>query len=240
VNRFKLLVFLTIVLSLVVACGGGENAATPIPPTPTPTPQELLDRGISAFNGTESFHFDLALENRTLAVDQSGLLSFTEAAGDVRPPDSLQASTVIQSAFGNINVGFVAIGDQQWLTNPLDGNWEATPPELQTNVALLFDPEQGLGAALAELENLERLADETIDEVNTVHLRGTLPGATLALFAPELADQPALTVDLYFAADSFLLERVVMVETATEGEETPMWTFDFSEHNAAPEIAPPI
>jgi hypothetical protein len=239
VTRFIRLVFFTILLILLVACGGGETTATPIPPTPTPTPQDLLDRGVAAFNAIESFHFDLALENRTLAVDQSGLLSFTEAAGDVRPPESLQASTVIQSAFGNINIGFVAIGDQQWLTNPLDGSWEATPPELQTNVALLFDPEQGLGAALAQLENLERLADETIEDVNTVHLRGTLPGATLALFAPELADQPALTVDLYFAADSFLLERVVMVEATVEGE-TPTWTFDFSQHNAAPEIAPPI
>lgn len=238
-NRLIRLIFLTIVITLLVACGGSDNAATPIPPTPTPTPQELLDRGISTFNATDSFHFDLALENRTLAVDQSGLLSFTEAAGDVHPPDSLQASTVIQSAFGNINVGFVAIGDQQWLTNPLDGSWEATPPELQTNVALLFDTEQGLGAALADLENLERLPDETIDDVNTTHLRGTLPGTSLALFAPELADQPALTVDLYFAVDSNILERVVMVESGADGD-APMWTFDFSEHNAAPDITPPI
>ncbi len=237
--RLLHLFFVILTIALLAACGGGGNAATPIPPTPTPTPQELLDRGVSAFNATESFHFDLALENRTLAVDQSGLLSFTEAAGDVRAPNSLQASTVIQSAFGNINIGFVAIGSKQWLTNPLDGSWEATPPELQTNVALLFDPEQGLGAALARLENLERLPDETIEEVQTVHLRGTMPGAALALFAPELADQPALTVDLYFAADSFLLERVVMVEATVEGE-TPTWTFDFSQHNAAPEITPPI
>ncbi len=58
-------------------------------------------------------------------------------------------------------------------------------------------------------------------------------------FAPELAGQPALTVDLYFAADSFFLQRVVMVEAPVEGE-TPSWTFDFSQHNAAPEITPPI
>lgn len=234
-TRTILLIFLLMVL---VGCGGNDSTATPIPPTPTPTPQDLLERGISTFNSTESFHFDLALERRTLAVDQGGLLSFRNAEGEVHPPDSLQASTVIQSALGNITVAFIAIGDQQWLTSPLDGSWQETPPELQTNVALLFDPTQGLGAALAQMDNLERLPDESIEGVNSVHLRGSLLGASLALFAPDLADQPALTVDLYFAADSFLLERVVMVEAATEGE-APTWTFDFSEHNAAPEITPP-
>ena len=96
--RLLHLFFVILTIALLAACGGGGNAATPIPPTPTPTPQELLDRGVSAFNATESFHFDLALENRTRAVDKSGLLSFTQAAVDVDPPNSLQASTVVQSA----------------------------------------------------------------------------------------------------------------------------------------------
>lgn len=221
----------------MTACGVSQTPT--VPPTPTPTPQDLLQQAVTAFSGIESFHFDLALENRTLAVDQSGLLSFNKATGDVRPPDSLQASTVVQSAFGSINVSFVAIGDQQWLTNPLDNSWQETPPELQSDVGLLFNPTDGIGAQLARMENLERLANEDINGRDAIHLRGTLPGAALSRFAPDLAETPALTVDVYLDTASLWVSRIVMTQPPVDGE-TPTWTFDFSDHNSAAEINPPI
>lgn len=231
----KIGLWLALLLGLVGCSGGGVNAPTPVPPTPTPTPQQLLERGVQTFNATESFHFDLLLENRSLAVDTTGALAFNQAQGDVRPPDQFQASSTIQTPLGAIALSYISIGDQQWVTNPLDQTWSEAPPELRSNVSQLFTPDTGLAKFMSDLENLERLPDEGGD----IHLRGTLPGEALALFAPDLASQEQITVDLFFAADSFLLNRAIMTEAAVDGV-APTWTFTFTQHNAAPEINPPI
>ncbi|MGH2544211.1 MAG: LppX_LprAFG lipoprotein [Ardenticatenaceae bacterium] len=238
-KRTLVLNLLTLILMILASCGGpaAEPTPTPVPPTPTPSPQDWLERGVEAWNNTESFHFTLELVERTIALDESGVLSFDQAEGDVVAPDSLQAQASVSTPFGRTEVGYVAIGEQQWLTNPLNGQWEEAPPEMRTDVATLFDPEAGIGPLLAEMENLERLPDETLEETSTVHLRGTLPGAVLANFADDLPE--TVNVDLWIGADDHRIRQLVITEPASEGA-SPTWTFLFSEFNAAPAIEPPV
>lgn len=227
--------YLPLLAILVVGLMGCSSP----PATPTPTPQEWLDQAVAAWNGTESFHFTLALDNRTIALDGGGLLAFSEAEGDVVAPDRLQATTLVQTPLGNVTAAFIAIGEEQWLTNPLNGEWEQAPPEMQTEVHSIFDAEAGIGALLADLENLERPADEDLNGVSTVRLRGTLPGAVLSTIAPDLAEQESVAVDLWISPADSRVQQIVITEAATEGE-AAIWTFRFSQFNAAPAIEPPV
>jgi lipoprotein LprG len=191
---------------------------------------------VEAWNTTESFHFALELVERTIALEESGLLSFDEAEGDVVAPDRMQAQASVTTPLGRTPVGFIAIGEQQWLTNPLNGQWEEAPPEMRTEVGALFDPEVGIGPLLADMENLERLPDESLDGTPVVHLRGVLPGALLSDFASDLPE--SVNVELWMGADDYRIRKLVITEPTTEGP-TPTWTFLFSAFNAGPAIEPP-
>jgi hypothetical protein len=239
-KRFALWMTL-LLLTLVAACSApAEPTPTPVPPTPTPSPQDWLEGVVAAWNNLESFHFTLDLENRTLMLDDSGFLAAAEAEGDVVAPDRLQVATLVQTLLGSTQVQFVAIGEDQYLTNPLNGEWEQAPPELQTDVTGIFDPEVGIGALLADLQNLERLADEQVEGTQTVHLRGTLPGSALAAFAADLEGTDEVTIDLWAGTEDRRIRRIIITEPANAEGETPTWTFNFSNFDADVTIEPPL
>ncbi|MDQ4078965.1 MAG: LppX_LprAFG lipoprotein [Chloroflexota bacterium] len=232
VKRPLLFLLLFFLLALV---GCGEELEEPVP-TPTPSAEDWLGRAVEGWNEMESFHFALALEERTIELDEDGTLSIDEAEGDVMAPDRMQAETSVRTPFGSTMVAFIAIGDEQWLTNPLSGKWEEAPPDMRAEVTGLFDREAGIGAILADMENLERLADETVEERPTVHLRGTLPGALLTDFADDLPE--TVTVDLWIDEEEHHILKLVITEPATDEPEAT-WTFLFSGFNDTPVIEPP-
>ncbi|MBA3530829.1 MAG: LppX_LprAFG lipoprotein [Ardenticatenales bacterium] len=228
---------LLIVLLLLVGCSGfGEP--TPVP-TPTPTPRDILEQAVQRWNETKAFHFTLDLAERTIALDGTGTLAFAKAQGDVVAPDSMQAVALVRSPLGSMEVGLIAIGEQQWLTNPLNGKWEEAPAEFQTDVTGLFDAEQGIGSLLLEMENLERAADETVNEIPSIHLRGSMPGATLSTFAADLAEIESVQVELWISSADQRIHKVVITEPA-KGDKIPIWTFLFSQFDDVAPIEPPL
>jgi hypothetical protein len=234
VNRASFLA-LPFVLLLPTACGAqadsGAAASTP--------PQELLNRAVQAWNSTESFRFTLGVEGRTVPLDENGMIAYDRLSGAVVAPDRLQAETVVRTPLGNTEIAFVAIGDRQWLTNPLTRQWEQAPPELQMDVGTMFDTEAGIGALLIGLENLERGPDQTLNGTRTVRLQGTLPGHVLASFAADLVAAERLDLDLWVGASDNRIRQIVVREPATNGT-TPTWTFQFSNFNDAISIQPPL
>ena len=228
--------FLILLFFALIGCGGAEPAPTP---TPTPTPQDWLNAAIEAWNTTESFHFVLALENRAIPIDPSGNLAFSQAEGDVIAPDKFQASTVVKTVLGNIEVAFIAIGEDEWLTNPLNKEWEKAPVSSPFQVADLFGSEKGIAQKVKGAIGLDRDADETVDGVETVHLRGTLSGEVLADFAPELAEQKQVKMDLWISQSDNRIQKLVITEPAIDGI-SPIWTFTFTQYNEVPDIEPPI
>ncbi|MDQ4075972.1 MAG: LppX_LprAFG lipoprotein [Chloroflexota bacterium] len=234
-------VFFPLFLSLLLvlaACGDvAVPTPTPIPPTPTPSPEDWLERAVETWNELEGFHFALTIEERTIELDEEGVLSFGEAEGDVLAPDRMQAETTVQTPFGSTPVAFIAIGENQWLTNPASGEWEEAPPDMQVEVTELFAPGEGIGEILADMENVERLADEEVEDTVTVHLRGTLPGTLLVDFADDLPE--TVNVDMWIGEDEYRIHKLVITEPTDEGPE-PVWTFLFSRFDDPAAIEPPF
>jgi lipoprotein LprG len=226
-----------VVIALMVALLGCGGEAVPTP-EPTPTPQDWLTRAVQAWNNTESFHYILTLVGRTITLDSSGLFAFDRVEGDVVAPDRMQAETEIRTPFGTAQIGYITIGDQQWLTSPLTGRWEQAPPDMQTEVSGIFNPESGIGAFLADLQNLQQLPNETLDGTDFVRLRGTLPGALLSDFAADLPE--TVQVDLWVSPADSRIHQIILTETGSAIEPPPTWTFRLSNFNGAPAIEPPL
>lgn len=238
-NRITTLFSLILLLLLAGCSSESEPTPTPVPPTPTPSPQDWLNGAIEAWNETQSFHFTLVLEGRAIALDQTGTFSFSEAEGDLVAPDSLQASTFVKTLLGNIEVAFVSIQDDQWITNPLNGEWEEVAIPLQTPVTDLFDTELGIGAELADLAAVERLDDETVDGTTFIRLRGDMTGGILTDLAPDLGEEKIVQVDLWLNPTDKRIYKVLVTEPVA-GESAVTWTFEFSNYDGEIEITPPI
>ncbi|MGB0386776.1 MAG: LppX_LprAFG lipoprotein [Ardenticatenaceae bacterium] len=238
-KRLTFLLLMWLLLALVGCGGNDEPAPTAAPPTPTPSPQDWLNGAIDAWNQSQSFHFSLVLENRTIPLDPSGTLAFGNAEGNVVAPDQFQSKTVVKTLLGNVEVGFIGIGDDQWLTNPLNGQWEKVEIASAIQVSDLFNQQNGIGKLVSDTANLERAADETIEGVETIHLRGDLPGSVLADFAPELANQDKVNIDLWISQSDTRIQKLVITEPPTDGI-SPIWTFLFTQYDAVPAIEPPI
>ncbi len=231
--------FLILLCLALIGCSGAEEQEPAATATPTPSPQDWLNASIEAWNSTESFHFVLALENRAIPIDPSGNLAFSEAKGDVVAPDKFQASTVVKSVLGNIEVAFIAIGEDEWLTNPLNKEWEKAPVSSPFQVSDLFGSEKGIAQKVEAATNLERHTDETIEGVQSIHLSGNLSGAVLADFAPELAEQENLKMDIWINQEDSRIQKLVITEPAIDNI-SAIWTFTFSQYNEVPDIEPPV
>lgn len=235
----KQLLFLILILLMLVACGGAaEPTPTPIPPTPTPSPQDWLNSAAEAWNNTKSFHFKLDLENRTLSLDESLGLEFGNVEGDVAAPDSLRTNTVVKTLLGNFEANFISIGEEQWLWTSLSKKWEKNAITLETAITELFDQELGIGAALTDMSNLERLDDQSLDGTDTVYLRGNVPGVFISDFAPELVNTEEVGVELWISKADQRIQKILITEPPVENVSST-WTFLFSQYDSISPIEPP-
>lgn len=205
-----------------------------------PTPRDLLESAVEAWNATTSFHFALQLENRAIALDETGMLTYNSAEGDVVAPDRMQAQTMVRTPVGNTPVAFIAIGDSRWLTNPLSRQWEAAPPGTGAEVSGLFDPQTGIGAMLVNMETVEQVGEETMDGVPVVRLTGSLPGSVLSGFAADLSAVDQLSVEIFIGRDDNRIRRIIVREPAAAQTPTPTWTFTFSNFDQPVSIEPPL
>jgi hypothetical protein len=225
---------LSVVLLSSVACTPDADA-----PPEGMSPRDRLESAVAAWNSTSAFHFALQLDGRSIQLDQSGLLSFNQVEGDVVAPDRMQAETTVRTPVGNTQVAFIAIGDEQWLTNPLTRQWEPAPPEASQGVAGMFDPNTGIGSMLIDMDDLQQVGEETVAGVRTARLTGKLPGAVLSNFAPDLAGVQTVDVDLWIGVDDHRIRQILVREPPVGDAAPASWTFQFSRLDEPISIQPP-
>src|SRR5690349_13021274 len=127
---------------LLAACGDSNNT------TNTPTAQELIQKSQTAIQQAKSYHFTLNTEN---PGQNTGGMTLKTADGDIQVPDKLQATVgAVVSGFG-VNTQVIAIGNDQYLKNPLTNQWEK-----QNNLIdprLITSSDTGIAALLGNIQN---------------------------------------------------------------------------------------
>ncbi len=153
------------VVFMLAACGGSSN---------TPTAQQLITNARSAIQKVKSYHINLAVDN----PGNNGTLTITSADGDILVPDKFKATTKVL-VFGSIaQVQYIAIGANEYITDPVSGKWGTASNLLDPRT--LTDPQTGVAGILGHIQNPSTPSDSNVDGRSCWSINGTLDAKYLA------------------------------------------------------------
>jgi lipoprotein LprG len=190
--------------------------------------------------GLQSVHFAISRSGGPAYLDSQGTLIFSSAEGDYAAPDAIQAEITVAGPGIALAVNTVAIGDEQWVTNPLNQQWEKLPPGWGFNPAVLFDPQQGWQPLLNEdVSNVSLVGLVEQGEQPLYQMRATAASQRISTVTSGLAGgDEAITVEIWIDPATSLVHQLHFITGSPTGEPAD-WTLRFSQFNSPVTIAPP-
>lgn len=223
-----------LLLLLVVSCG-------PMPPPALP-PEEIIHNAAARMAEIAGFHFVIERSGAPAFLDSDETLSFGAAEGDYVAPDRSRAIVRIIAPGLVTDIRVISIGDVQWETNVLTGQWQELPPDWGFNPTVLFDADIGLQAILtADIVSLEQSGlekpEDGPDQLLYV-VSGEVAGDRLYQMSGGLIGPDPVSAVLWIAPETFELYRVIVTEPTPDGEPS-IWQLDFSRFDEVVAIEPP-
>ncbi|HET9015949.1 MAG TPA: LppX_LprAFG lipoprotein [Thermomicrobiaceae bacterium] len=227
---------------LLVACGHPTVARqnTPPPtPTPTPTPRDILNSASQRFAQVNSAHYQLQIQG-SVYLDPQKTLQLRGAQGDLLRPDSATAKAQVSLAGATLTVNMIAIGQNEYITNFLTGQWERAPQGLSYNPAVIFSNQNGIPAVLSKVQNVTMVGTETVSSTPTQHLRGTVARSDVQSLTGSAFHSNTLNFDIWLTTSTRDIVKVVLQDPGTEQGATPTtWTLLITNINAPVRITAP-
>jgi hypothetical protein len=218
-----------ILLLLLPGCSRTEETATV-------EPSDIVSAAADRLDQVKSFHFVLTHESGGTPILQTMLL--TQAEGDVARPGQMKAQLAVEAVGAALQLQFIGIGDEAWLSNPFNpSEWQPLPDIAADDVLNV----EALPEVLRKIREPRLIGQETLDGVATYHIQGKLDSGDLAAVVPSGAE-PGLevTVDLWIGKDDSLVRRVVVSGALTFSEATTMKrTLELSGFDQPITITPP-
>jgi hypothetical protein len=173
---FSLLGILLALFLLLTACDENNNANTP-------DSKQLLQQSQEAMKQVNSYHF-------TLATDHPGSstgIEIQSADGDVLAPDKIKAKGTINLQGFTTQTNFIAIGQQQYYTDPLTQRWTPTTDVIDPHK--LADPQAGIGALIGNIQQPGPATDSSVDGNSCWSITGQLSAEFIASMIGNAAAQ---------------------------------------------------
>lgn len=223
---------LAFVALLALSCGGGdEDAAEPLPPG-----DEVLAKAVEAVDTMETFHFRLEHENGTSRIPLD--LQLVTAEGNVIAPDRLWARLETRAGTQPVRVEVIGIGDDGWITNPFNRQWQPLPSG--TTINDVFDPAQGVKVVANSLQDPQVTGEEEVDGVPSYVLEGTVESAVLEAAAPIAEPGFTIRVKAWVGKEDSLMRRIHLEgPIATDEPQDIVRKLHISEFNQPVTITPP-
>jgi lipoprotein LprG len=229
----RLCLCIALCLSLVSACGP--------PPPPDLPPNDIVRRAASAMLAQNTMHFKIEIDGARVTINPALGLALRSAEGDFQRPDRMGLHARIAGPVGALEADMIALGDEQYITNFLNGEWEPLPPEFGFNPAVMFDPEFGLEKTLeGGVDDAALAGVETIDGVQAYRVKGSLDGARLQFMSGGLISTGRVAVEVWVDAQTFTIRRTVLVDARPDADEPSTWTLSFSKFGEPVTIEAPI
>ena len=239
--------FLTLsllLLTLLVGCSSpSPTPAVPTAePTPTPDPRAILRQTGEAMESLTSAQFDITRTGGPVFMDADGLLRINQATGSYSAPDAVQVTIRLAVPGSNVEVQTVAMGETQWITNFLNGQWEQLPPGWGFNPAILFSEAEGWRPLLTEnLTAVSPLTEEALNGQNTLVIEATVEGERVSNLTAGVVDiTEPLVLKLWLDPTTYTITQAQFTTPAQRGDEPAEWLLQFSNYNAAVTITPPV
>ena len=226
--RWSMTAMAVALVALTAACSSTEVTTTTAPPTAA----ELLEISV------DTVQFRIARGGEPVYIDTQGFLEFVSATGRFAAPGAAEALVTVSALGLSTEVGAVVIEGDTWLTNPITGNWEPTPPGYTFDPATLFDPQIGFRAMLQEgIPTVEDLGEETVDETALRHVRFTASGERVEVVTAGMVLGADVAIDAWIEPTSGELRRAKFPTTI--GANPTEWDLTFFDYGADITITPP-
>ncbi|HEU0075657.1 MAG TPA: LppX_LprAFG lipoprotein [Dehalococcoidia bacterium] len=226
-----------LLIALLLACSGDDDAPDDGSPTATPESAEaLLARAATAVENVTSFHFRLTHKNGTTPLPLN--LALETAEGDVVIPGRLSAE-VEAKAVGSIpvSVDVIAIDDETWITNPFNRRWQRLPGSGLRDFA---DPEALVRSLVAAVEDPRIDGGSTIDGVRTVKLVASIDAGLLRDALAIARGGNEVQVEAWLGAEDGLPRRIRIIGPLSSSEDDDVSRqIDLSRFDEPVEINPP-
>jgi lipoprotein LprG len=226
---------LLVVSALVaVACSSTDATTTTTPPTAI----EVLETAATTMGTVDTVQFSIERGGEPVYIDTQGFLEFVSATGRYAAPGAADALVTVSALGLSTEVGAVVIEGDTWLTNPITGTWEPTPPGYTFDPATLFDPEVGFRALLRDgIPTVVDIGDEVLEEENLRHLQFTASGAQVEVVTAGLVRGEDVTIDVWIESASGELRRATF--STAIGQALTDWDLTLFDYGAAITITPP-
>lgn len=226
----RFLVFPLMLLLIVASCSSSAEDDAP------PEPEEVLDQALDTFQETDSARFDLEIDG-TIALGGEGELELGAVEGAIARPASAQAEANVQFMGSSITMELIASDGTLYLRNPLSGEWENAPTDLNFDPALIFDEDTGISRIVDQLENLENEGEDSVNGTDTWHITATIDTSEVQGLTGSFFEGDILDLDMWIATDDHRLMRVELHDS--EAAEPSSWVLTLSDHNEPVDISPP-
>lgn len=192
------------------------------------TPKEVLDRSAEELDKATSAHF--ALEQQNGSVQLASGVQIVNAEGDAQRPDRLRMKFTLRLAGFSAEAQLIAIGEELFLTNPLNGQWQKAPAS--TGAPRVLDKERGMSGLLRAVTDPSRVGNEAVDGAQTVHVKGRVPATAFAAMTGSQPTGDSVAGDLWVGSTDFL-PRQVRLEGPIGAGDTPatVRVLKFSKYN---------
>jgi lipoprotein LprG len=225
---------LVALVSLLAACGGGNDPETMLPPES----EVVLEAAASEMGSVDSVRFMIERSGAPVYIDPLDTLNFASAEGQFAAPSSANALVTLAVGSVNAQIGAIAIEGKTWLTNPITGEWEDAPDGYVFDPATLFDPELGWRPLLASgLSDVEWVGEEEIDGEPRYHIRAQADQDRVAVILAGLIKKQPVELDMWIEPSTGRV-REAELSTVNEGQISD-WYIEFTEFGVPVEIAPP-
>jgi hypothetical protein len=141
-----------------------------------PTAQQVLSAIQKNFRQVSSFHVTMKVDN--LGTSSGSQIQIRSADGDVIMPDKVKAQANVLFSGQPVTVKLISIGNIQYLTDPITGQWRVVKGVL--NASTLTNPDTGLISLSSKLQNVTVPTDDIVNGVPCWRVNGLLDAKYLA------------------------------------------------------------
>ena len=229
-------------LLTVIAC----NVLTPGPtptPTSTPIPTDIALQAGEKMLEVRALHFIMELSGSLTYLDDPPTLALKRVEGDVTLPDQVRAIVRISSLGMLSEVGIIGLGEEQYITNPLNQQWEELPPGQgwYFDPALLFDPDYGIASILREAGWAFGMGAGDDQEGNYYILHGQVPSEKLFYLTSGMITSGEIDTEIWVDEETFYVHQIKLVELESDPENPTQWIIKLSDFDKPVDItAPPL
>ncbi|GAB4249651.1 MAG: hypothetical protein Kow00122_07150 [Thermoleophilia bacterium] len=221
-------------LLVAATLGVGGCAKSEKPPV---DPAQVFSESVTAMQAVKSFHFTYEVTKPEGAAPAQGS-EIVRIVGDVTAEGRMRAVIDVETNGVPLQLQFVAAGQTHYVQDPTSQKWQSLPAQFSPVGKINLNT--GTIQILQRIAKPEYVAEESVGDVSTYHLKGSVAATDVAAIAGATSTTEPFAGDVWIGVNDHLVRRIQLVGAATSSENpATLRTIELSKFNEDVTIEPP-